>query len=67
MTRDQLAQHLFEIMNKRDRLPYTLESGRPDPKDPTGLKAYWQWMVDSGYHHGYLRLADEILSKGYKP
>lgn len=54
MTRDQLARHLFNVMNQHRVFACTANSA-------------WQWMVDNKLIGGYLRLADEIVSKGYKP
>lgn len=52
ISRDALAKKLFMIMNK-DNSRYS---------DST-----WEWMLKMGYCKGYFRIADEIVSKGYKP
>jgi hypothetical protein len=50
--REQVARHLFDVMN----------NGRY--KDADGI---WRWYNQEGFNAGYYRLADEIITKGYKP
>lgn len=54
--REQLAKYLFCLMNQ-DR---QWASG----KDPDH---YWEWYQQHGFDTGYLRLADHVITKGYKP
>ncbi len=52
-TRESLARHLFDIMNQGNK--------------HWNLDSTWKYYVEHGWHNGYLRLADEVISKGYKP
>jgi hypothetical protein len=60
LNRDQVARHLFDIMNK-DRFE-THKGWMICTADE-----WWKYCQLMGWHQGYLRLADEIVSKGYKP
>jgi hypothetical protein len=71
LNRDQLARHLFDVMHKGQ---WTIHLGHVDLAvatrrvDPVAAaNSYWDFLVEHGWHKGYLRLADEIISKGYKP
>ncbi len=56
--RDQVARHLFDLMNEGRGHPFT---------KPTFAAGLWKWYVDHGFDAGYLRIADEIIQKGYRP
>lgn len=57
LNREQLARHLFNVMNE----------GRFEKNRWVPIDSFWEYLVANNWHQGYLRLADEIVSKGYKP
>jgi len=78
MNRDQVARHLFDIMNGGRKplltsgdyyLAGNIEWARmtPEQREKRALDNLWVWYVEQGFDAGYLRIADEIVSKGYKP
>jgi len=72
-TRDSIARHLFGIMNGerfeklRSTPGYHAGMMRRPPSTESALNDMWKYYVEHGWDAGYLRLADEIVSKGYKP
>lgn len=32
-----------------------------------GIEEAWAYYKEQGWHKGYLRIADEVIKKGYKP
>lgn len=59
LSREQLALHFCKIMN-HDRKWSFLNTD-------SDLDEYWTFLKSYGWHEGYLRLADEVITKGYKP
>ncbi len=70
-SREAIAKHFFMIMNKGrfdGRGGINCGTGEYHRSDPArSLDNYWYWLKFNGFHQGYLRLADETVSKGYKP
>lgn len=68
-SREAIAKHLFTIMNERrfTRGGVDCLTGEYVAPDPDVLDCMWEWYKEQGFHAGYLRLADETVSKGYKP
>jgi hypothetical protein len=57
LTREQLAFELFKIMNADSKRFWGLD----------GFPGMWSYFQKHGWHQGYLRIADHIIQKGYKP
>lgn len=56
-----VARHLHNIANAHQEFPSRKLMG------DDWLEKRWLYLVEHGWHQGYLALADEVVSKGYKP
>lgn len=71
LNREQVAFELFKIMNEGrfpDKCFMDCVSGQIIRSGSAKqLVSMWDQYKAEGWHEGYLRIADEIVAKGYKP
>lgn len=68
-SRDAVAKYLFMIMNKTNapRSSSSCIGGRERSNPDEVLNTMWRYYQEQGWDMGYYRIADEVVSKGYKP